>query len=194
MAKAKKKEPKKSKKQQKPRKTQKPKKQKKGKEKPEQPKCDCKTSQTFYATSEALRMLPGTRILRYAIKVGSEVVCEPKTPGHCLYHYSVNVSIWARDLDQNSQPTGDWYETDRKPAIESLRMTDPSMRFAVRNRKPLELMLRHSEWAALAPKKAKVEVTAGILPDAAAAETLEWTKSVELCVPRLPNPNCPEWI
>ena len=188
MAKPKKKKA--TKKPKKPRKPEKPKKQKKGK--PEQPSCDCRTSQSFYAVTEALRMVPGARILRYEIKVDSEVVCEPKTPGHCLYHYSVNVAIQARDLDQDNQPTGDWYETDRKPAIDSFRLTDPQMRFMLRNRKPLELMMRHSEYAALAPKKVEVEVTAGILPEATATETLEWTKTLELCVPRLPNPNCPE--
>ena len=76
----------------------KPKKPKKAK--PEQPSCDCRTTQTFFATTEALRMTPGTRILRYAVTVGSLVVCDPKTPGHCQYNYSVSVAIQARDVDR----------------------------------------------------------------------------------------------
>lgn len=164
------------------------------KKKPPPPSCACDCSQTFYAVTEALRLLDPVKIHRYAIKVSCTIVCDPSTPGQCQYNYGVSVSIWARDIDQHNQPTGDWYETDHKPAIQSFRMDDPQMKFELNEMEPREIMLRYSAYKPLAPEKANVEVTAFIQPSLASTELLIWTESVELCMPRLANPNCPEWI
>ena len=163
-------------------------------ERAEPPTCSCNSRKTYYASPESLRRIDPVRFLRYAIDVGCDVQCEAKTSGQCLYNYGVHVKILARDIGADNQLTGDWHETTLKPAINRFTLTDPKVSFTLRNGQAQELMMRHSEYVDLAPQMGEAEVVVGILPSKDATEVLEWSKRVEICLPRLANPNCPEWI
>lgn len=155
--------------------------------------CGCEVKNFYRIASELLPVFDN-KLYRFVIEVTSNVSCDPETPDHCMYVYWFWVNVEERDLDQNDQPSGPWRESQKQAVIRSAEILDSVVNAKVEHAPPRGSLIRYVAWEPLAPQTLPTPVIVQVAPDAHSPETVTLRKTPELCVPRVPNPNCPEWI
>jgi len=157
---------------------------------PPPPKCDCATTADIYTQIGSLRPVGG-RALRIHINIRSVVVCDEATPDHCYYRYIATAGI-QRYRPRRGRRAAAWEAYARRNAfIQSFTVHDD----VNKNERPDRIdktSLELGEWFTKAPQKELTRITLELAGSVRGGWRTTINRNLELCVPKLDNPDCPE--
>ncbi len=157
---------------------------------PPPPKCDCTTSSDIYTQIGSLRPVAG-RALRIHVNIRSVVVCDEATPDHCYYRYIATADIQRYRPRRGRRPAA-WEAYARRNAfIQSFTVHDNVNKTEHPDRID-QSTLELGEWFPLAPQKESTRITLELVGSARGGWRTTINRNLELCVPKLDNPDCPE--
>ena len=166
---------------------------------PDPPKCDCETTVDIFTQIGSLRPVRGRppRPLRIRITVQSVVVCDPATPDHCYYRYIAATEVqifrprrrrvpaaWVPHVNRRGRPI-------RRAFIQKFTVHDDVNKTETPDRID-QTSLELGEWFPQAPQKEKTRVTLELAASIRGGWRTTINRNLELCVPKLDNPKCPE--
>jgi hypothetical protein len=157
-------------------------------------RCDCETRTEYRFASELLPIVR-EKLYRYVLVVRSKCSCDTATPDHCQYNYWFEVKIEERLINQENEAEGPWQDSLSHPGIhKSAEILDAQVNAKLEHVPPLTAVLRHTAWRPLAPETLATPVIVQVAPGPGSREVTTVRETPELCVPRVPNPTCPEYV
>ena len=157
---------------------------------PEPPKCVCETTTNIYTQIGSLPPVGG-RPLRIHVTVQSIVVCDPGTPEHCYYKYIATAEVQRFNPRRGGRPATWVTYRQRRAFIESFKVHDDVNKTETPDRID-QSSLTLGEWFPKAPQKEKTRITLKLAGSIRNGWRTEINRNLEVCVPKLDNPQCPE--
>jgi hypothetical protein len=125
------------------------------------------------------------------VNIKSVVQCDPATPDHCYYQYTATAEVQRFVPPQGGRPAS-WQRTPQRRAfIAEFTVRDDVNKTERPDRVDQEQLIL-GEWFPKAPQKEKTRVTLELAASVRGGWRTTINRDVELCVPKLDNPKCPE--
>ncbi|MFH1328677.1 MAG: hypothetical protein ABIH76_07560 [Candidatus Bathyarchaeota archaeon] len=156
--------------------------------------CPCKTETsdrgifTFTGATEP----KGAYRYGFHVKVSSDVRCDEAVPKKCEYNYTAQAEVRKQNFRAKKTKQRKWV-TDKKTRvfIQSFEIHG-DINQKIKSDRIDQTSAHIGLYRSKAPQKEKTKITINLAPSTRGDKIVTLNEEVELCIPKLDNPKCPE--